>query len=119
MQISGFQFRLFWMKVVLILLMTLASPSLWAQTATLRGIVADESGAVIPGATVTIKAPAGLTRSAVAGGDGAYVFTGLPAGPYTVGASAPDLVLPKPVTLKLASTVQVLNIQLKVVAVQQ
>src|SRR6516165_2735857 len=36
---------------------------LWAQTATLRGVVTDQSGAAVPNATVTVKGPAGLART--------------------------------------------------------
>src|SRR5258707_9450336 len=94
-------------------MMILVSTSLGAQTASLRGQVTDESGAVIPAATVTLKGPAGLMKTAVTGSDGSYSFTGLPSGDYTVQALAPDLVLPKPVEVRLRSGVQIVNLQLK------
>jgi hypothetical protein len=46
-----------------------------AQTASLRGKVIDESGAVIPGARVTLHGPAGLVRTATAGADGSTATT--------------------------------------------
>src|SRR6266704_2261622 len=75
--------------------------SLWAQTTTMRGVVMDESGAVIPGASVTLNGPGGLVETTTAGNDGSYTFSGLSAGSYEVHASAPLLVLPKPVVIDL------------------
>ena len=60
------------------------STAAWAQaTAQINGRVADESGAVLPGATVTmIQTDTGVTRSVVTDGEGAYQITNLPTGPY-------------------------------------
>ena len=57
----------------------------WAQlsTAQLSGRVTDESGAVLPGVSVTVtQTDTGFTRSDVTDGDGAYVMSNLPPGPY-------------------------------------
>jgi len=57
----------------------------WAQlsTAQLSGRVTDESGAVLPGATVMVtQTDTGFTRSDVTDGNGAYVLSNLPLGPY-------------------------------------
>lgn len=49
----------------------------------IRGVVTDASGAVIPSASVTVKSSAtGLERSAVTDGEGLYVIAELPAGEY-------------------------------------
>src|ERR1700692_292521 len=45
-----------------------------AQSATLRGQVKDESGAVIPGATVTATSASGVVLSVVSAADGSYVL---------------------------------------------
>jgi Carboxypeptidase regulatory-like domain/TonB dependent receptor-like, beta-barrel len=61
----------------------------WAQlsTAQLSGRVADESGAVLPGVTVTVtQTDTGLTRSVVTDENGAYVLPNLPTGPYRLEA---------------------------------
>ena len=94
------------------------SISVMAQTATLRGVVTDETGASVPSARVTVNAP-GATRSATTGRDGAYVLTGLPAGDYTVQASAPNLVLPQPAKVTLDTAIRTLNLQLRVAATVQ
>ena len=76
--------------IVLTLLLFIATP-VFAQTATLRGQVTDESGAIIPGATVKLNGPSGLVKTLTTGSDGSYSFAGLMPGNYTVLASAPDL----------------------------
>ncbi len=76
-----------------LLAVVLASPVVWAQTASLRGQVTDESGAVIPAAKVTLSGPSRVVKTATAGNNGSYSFTGLTPGNYSVQASAPDLAL--------------------------
>ena len=52
-------------------------------TAELNGRVTDESGAVLPGVTVTVtQTETGFTRSVVTDGNGTYVMPNLPTGPY-------------------------------------
>jgi hypothetical protein len=54
-------------------------------TSTLSGIAVDTSGAVLPGADVTVTMPAtGFTQAAVSNADGAFSFPGLNIGTYTV-----------------------------------
>jgi hypothetical protein len=61
-----------------------------ATTATLHGHIADPTGALIPGAKVTISTPAGITVStATADASGGYAVTGLKAGSYIVQATYP------------------------------
>src|SRR5437773_602938 len=97
----------------------LTSVLLSAQNVTLRGQVTDESGAVIPGAKVTLKGPSGFVKISTAGNDGAYSFTGLTPGSYTVQASAPELAMPQPAKINLRTGNQSLNLQLKVAATTQ
>ena len=66
-----------------------AAPA-WAQlsTAEINGRVTDSSGAVLPGATVTMTQTAtGLTRSVVTDASGAYLISNLPTGPYRLEVS--------------------------------
>ena len=73
------------------LLLTVLSASfcgLFAQTASLQGIVSDKSGAVIIGATVSISnLDTGLRATAATSGGGTYTLNLLPAGRYKVEAS--------------------------------
>jgi hypothetical protein len=68
-------------------LILLLSPGARSQniSATLRGTVHDVSGAVVPGATVTVLNNAtGITHSATTNGNGDYVVLQLPPATYTV-----------------------------------
>ena len=90
----------------------------FAQT-TLRGRVTDESGAVVPGADVTITGPGSLSRATVSAADGSYAFGDLPAGSYTVRASAPGLVLRQPAKISTQAAYQTLNLLLSVAMEKQ
>jgi Carboxypeptidase regulatory-like domain len=106
------------MPARLVFILVLFSHHVFAQTATLRGQITDETGAVIPGAKVTVTGPSGLVKTTTAGTDGSYSFTGLPLGNYAVQASAPELILPQPATISL-KTGQTLNLQLKIASTAQ
>ena len=58
------------------------------STAQLAGKVTDESGAVLPGATVTVtQTDTGAERTAVTDGEGAYLLSNLSPGPYRLEVS--------------------------------
>lgn len=60
-----------------------------AGTGSVAGIVKDQSGAVVPAATVTAtNTSTQLTRTAKTGSNGGYNFTALPPGTYDVSAQA-------------------------------
>ena len=73
---------------VLLAVLALGTTSLFAQTTTgtLRGTVADASGAVLPGATLEVTGAAG-TQTVVADGNGQYRFPALTPGAYTLKAT--------------------------------
>jgi hypothetical protein len=68
----------------------LAAPAqIWAQgtTGSISGTVTDESKAIMPGVTITVKNPeTGLERSVVSDDQGRYRVLNLPPGPYQVTA---------------------------------
>ena len=69
--------------VLLLLLACATAASAQLSTAQLDGRVTDESGAVLPGVTVTVtQTDTGFTRTAVTDGDGSYLLPNLPTGPY-------------------------------------
>ena len=70
-----------WFTAVVVLL---AAAPAWAQaTAQLAGTVRDESGAVLPGVSVSlIQIDTGFTRSVATEANGDYVMSNLPTGPY-------------------------------------
>lgn len=65
----------------------ISSTTAYAQdytTGVMRGTVQDTTGAVVAGATITISAPNGVSRTATANADGSFRITRLPIGNYTV-----------------------------------
>jgi hypothetical protein len=97
-----------------LIFLIIVEPAL-GQTAGIRGVVTDPSGAVVPGATITLAGPSGVTQATKSKSDGTYSFSGLSPGDYVVRASAPSLATPQPVNVSLKSSVETLNLQLKVV----
>ena len=68
-------------------LLTTTSASAQLSTAQLSGRITDESGAVLPGVTVTAtQTDTGLTRSVTTDASGTYVLPNLPTGPYRLEA---------------------------------
>ena len=81
-----------WLSIAALAMLILAlSPSAWGQavTATLLGTVTDNTGAAVPGATVTILENAtGIPHTSVSNESGNYTFPDLPPGSYSVSAEA-------------------------------
>ncbi len=101
------------------------SPSFAQSTAALQGVVTDPSGAVVPGATITIRNTAtGATRTVRTDSDGNYAAPSLIPGPYTIDVSANgmqtrhlqgitlnvNVTVTENVTLTVGSTQQVVNV---------
>ncbi len=91
-----------------------ASAFAQATVGTLKGVISDETGAVIPNTTVTVASPQ-TTRKVTTAIDGSYTVPGLPVGTYTVTAASPGLgqFRNNTVTVPAGGTVT-LNIQLRV-----
>ena len=73
--------------VAIVLISGAGSSAIGQTAATLSGVVEDPSGGVLPGVQLTLRQEeTGLTRVAVSGRDGRYVFAVLPAGVYDLRA---------------------------------
>src|SRR5579862_8271699 len=75
-----------WLLVITLCFM-LAPALVLAQTETgaIAGTVTDQTGAVVPGATVTVKNVAtNAVRNATTNAEGIYAISNLPPGQYTV-----------------------------------
>src|SRR5580698_2384493 len=102
---------------VLLFLLSLTS-SLLAQNATtsVRGSIKDPSGAVVPGATVTLlDSSTGKVLQATSNNSGEYQFNQIPPAKYTIKVSAPgfadqskvaEFLVNQPATVDFAVTVQ-------------
>ena len=80
------------MRAVMVLLVLACASSIQAQvtTGTVRGVVRDPAGAVVPGATVTITDPNTKTsQSAESGNTGEYQFNNLLVGTYVITVQPP------------------------------
>lgn len=89
--------------LVLFLLISPGAARLMAQSATgsLRGTLTDPTGALVPGATVTITGVAGNTMSAQTAADGQYAFSKVVPGAYTIAVTAPGFALAQPLTVNI------------------
>jgi hypothetical protein len=76
----------------------------------LRGVVKDELGGLVSGATVTLTAATGEQKTATANANGEYTFEGLAAGTYNVAATAngfaPTEQRPISITANLAASLE-------------
>jgi hypothetical protein len=117
-------------RIVLSLLIALTCTLTFAQSAntSLRGVVKDPTGAVIPGAKITLVDNAtGRSLSSVADAGGEYQFTQLPPAKYTISVVAQgfgtrteiaELLVNQPATinfsLSVTTTQEVLNVTAEV-----
>src|SRR5262245_10216702 len=71
--------------VTLLTLATATSAVAQSTTGTITGVIKDQQGLVVPGASVElISEETGVTRSTVSLGNGAFTFAAVPQGRYTV-----------------------------------
>ncbi|MCU1221863.1 MAG: Cna B-type protein [Candidatus Angelobacter sp.] len=79
-----------WISALFVLVLVVGSGSLFAQAQTgrMRGQIVDATGAVIPGASITVKNSSGLVVSATSDGVGAYDVKNLAPGKYSVSVTA-------------------------------
>ena len=76
-------------RSAIVLAVLVCAATAWAQaTASITGTVRDQSGAVLPGVTVTAtQTDTGLVRTVVSNGEGQFNLPNLPLGPYQVEAT--------------------------------
>src|SRR5437660_4505312 len=90
-----------------------------AQSAMLRGTVADQTGARVAGATVTITDASGSAHTAPSDQKGTFSFTKLAPGMYRVQAAAPAMSLEQPLSVILKAGAQNLDLVLLVQGTKQ
>lgn len=104
-------------------LLLFASLNLAAQSTTtgdISGVVTDQSGAVVPGATVTLKSSeTGRTSITKTNSTGGYRFSLLSPGPYSISISNPNF---NPATIQTSVSVGqavTANVRLQIASAQQ
>ncbi|HEY8186804.1 MAG TPA: carboxypeptidase regulatory-like domain-containing protein [Pyrinomonadaceae bacterium] len=105
--------------VLFIFLSTSAALAQQTRVATLRGVIKDELGATIVGATVTITDANGVAKTTTTNGEGSYVFNGLTPGKYSLKASAQGFAVSEETDVDLAAGRQSLDLTLKVTIEEQ
>jgi hypothetical protein len=114
-----------WYKFSLLLCVLCSSLSAAAQnSSSLRGNVADPSGAAIAGAQVTLQGTAtGFSKSAMSDARGEYLFYQIPSSMYTITVAAKEfaaqsktveLLVDQPATVNFKLSVQAVNTVVKV-----
>jgi hypothetical protein len=86
-------------------------------TGQIKGIVTDPTGAVVPGAKITVTSlETGFSRVAVSGGDGSFLIPLMPPSHYQVEVLALNFqrLVRSPITVQVAETADVGNIRLTI-----
>ncbi|MGA2183319.1 MAG: DUF2012 domain-containing protein [Bryobacteraceae bacterium] len=104
---------------VIAVVIALSGAALAQQAGIIRGQVTDESGALVPGAKVTVSTGAGAVKVVTTAADGSYVVTGLAEGSYTVIASSPGLKQFQPAAVDVAGGPKTVNLLLRVTLEKQ
>jgi hypothetical protein len=89
------------------------------ENATLRGTITDQTGARVPGATVTLKDASGNSQTTASNQDGIYSFSQLAPGAYSLQASAKGMDTAEPISVILKPTLQTVDLMLHVQAEKQ
>ncbi|MBC8031006.1 MAG: carboxypeptidase regulatory-like domain-containing protein [Pyrinomonadaceae bacterium] len=106
--------------VVLIVMFSFVSALAQQSRGTLRGVIKDEFGATIVGATVTLTDAAGVKKDATTNNDGAYVFNGLAPGKYSLTAFAVGFAIAEETEVNIAAGQrQTLDVTLQVTIEEQ
>src|SRR5262245_30375146 len=107
-------------RFTLILLLTSVVVTLWAQSFTVRGKILDQSGALIPGVSITIRHPdSGREWKTVSGNEGSFAVTGLTGGAIEISAELPGFKTARQ-TLRLSEkSVMDISITLEVASVAE
>lgn len=113
----------YWCRLLVLSLFALAAPALFAQSGSgsLAGHVTDQSGAALPGVTITATNDAtAFNRSTVTEADGGYRLAALPPGKYTVSADLSGFatVTTKNVDVTVASD-RTLNVSMKAASMKE
>lgn len=86
---------------------------------TLRGLITDELGAAIVGASVTLTDATGVEKKTTTNGEGVYTFAGLALGSYKLQANAPGFTQTEEQTIDIKAGRQSVDVTLKVTIQEQ
>jgi len=99
----------------IVLVLALASVTVYGQSrGGLRGLITDELGAAIVGASVTLTDATGAQKKTTTNPEGVYTFTALVPGKYSISAVAPGFAVSENKEVEVNSQRQTLDLTLKV-----
>ena len=103
-------------SISVLTIFVLLSVSVAAQQTrgTLRGLITDELGAVIVGASVTLTDASGVQKKTTTNGEGVYTFAGVVPGSYKIQAVANGFTPSEEAAVEIKNARQSLDITLKV-----
>jgi len=104
---------------VLVLLSFASIASAQPARGNLRGLITDELGAAIVGASVTLTDAIGVQKKTTTNGEGIYTFAGLTSGSYKLQAVAPGFTLSEEQTVEIKAGRQSVDVTLKVTIEEQ
>src|SRR5947199_7364837 len=111
--------KLFLCLATVLVVFALSAASFGQGRASLRGVINDEFGASIVGASVTLIDAAGAQKTATTTADGSYSFAGLAPGKYKVRAAATGFAASEDTEVDVtAARREPLNITLKIAAIE-
>src|SRR5436190_6317813 len=97
------------------LIIVLTSSLLYGQArGSLRGLITDELGAAIVGASVTLTDATGAQKKATTNAEGVYAFSGLAPGKYTISAAATGFAVSEGREVDVTTQRQTVDLTLKV-----
>lgn len=88
-------------------------------TGGLRGVITDQSGALVPGAQVTVTSADGIAKEIASDADGSYTLNGLAAGKYTVRVTFPGLLQGDPASVDVNNGFVTLNVPMSLALEKQ
>jgi hypothetical protein len=91
------------LSVISLLILCAAAIVAQQSRGSLRGVVKDELGGLVSGATVALTTANGEQKTATAGANGEYLFEGLLPGKYNVAAAAKGFAQADPIPVEVAS----------------
>ena len=101
-------------SAILIVLMAATLAAAQQTRGILRGLITDELGAAIVGATVTLTDASGTQKKTTTNGEGVYTFTGLAPGKYSLQAVASGFAPSENKDVNITGARQSLDLTLKV-----
>ncbi len=106
--------------VLLVSVLAPASVRSQANTGSVSGVITDSTGALIPGATITLTGSAGKQQTVSSDGEGRYNLPRIPAGQYTMRVTAPGFSVAEGLSIKVdAGRTTTRNVQMALAVVEQ